>query len=128
MGSLRGLLLVSDYYRSSVYCLLMHLDGGVQVELQEPFLTTSAIEALELPTSAANSAFTAGCWMALYYPNLRTFITNNSEATDDMLVSRFWARHGGLERVELSDSFRNIREWFPQISHGCFPKLRALKV
>ena len=108
----------------------MHLDGGVQVELQEPFLTTSAIEALELPTSAANSAFTAGCWMALYYPDLRTFIASNNEGTDDMLVSRFWARHRGLERVELSDSFYNIggREWFPQISHGCFPKLRALKV
>jgi hypothetical protein len=98
-----------------------------QVELDVPLPITSAIETLELPFSRAGDPFVAGRWMALHYPNLRTFILNYNEATDDTIVSQFWERHDGLERIELPNRVGGS-EWFPQISHGCFPNLRALKV
>ena len=89
---------------------------------------TSAIETLELPNSNEDGLFSAGRWMALYYPNLRTFIAKNSEATHDLVVSEFWGRHKGLERIELGLDRNGRAGWFPHMFHGCFPNLRALKV
>jgi hypothetical protein len=92
------------------------------------FPVTSAIETLELPVSNADGLFAAGRWMALHYPNLRTFIANNRLAVDDIAVANFWQRHQNLERIEHVKSTFGQREWFPHVSHGCFPNLRTLKV
>ena len=92
---------------------------------------TSAIETLELPVSNADGLFAAGRWMALHYPNLRTFISHNGQVIDDIVVSNFWKRHQNLERIEHVNSIfghNGRKEWFPHMSHGCFPSLRALKV
>jgi hypothetical protein len=97
---------VSDCNQSRYFLLRNLLVGGgeaSQVQLHVPLPNTSAIETLELPVSHADSSFVAGRWMALHYPNLRMFIVYDDEATDDTMISQFWERHKGLERIEHLD-------------------------